>query len=129
MAHPNEELLRKGYEAFATGDLDTVMAVFDDDIVWHSPGRNSLAGDYKGHQQIQEFFGRIFEMSGGTFSNEIHDILVNDEHAVVMVKTHAERSGKSLDSLVCHVWHLKNGKATEFWNLALDPYAADEFWD
>jgi uncharacterized protein len=128
MAHPNEELLRQGYEAFAKGDLGTVMSIFDEDIVWHSPGRSPLAGDFKGHQQVQEFFGRLFEVSGGTFRNEIHDILANDEHAVVMVQVRAERSGKSLEAVTCHVWHLRDGKATEFWNLILDPYASDEFW-
>ena len=55
-------------------------------------------------------------------------MLANDEHAVVLVNTQAERSGKSFEVTACHVWHLKNGKATEFWNLTLDPYAADEFW-
>ena len=128
MAHPNEELLRRGYAAFATGDLATVMSIFDEDIVWHSPGRSPLAGDYEGHQQVTEFFGKIFELSGGTFRNEIHDILVNEEHAVVLLRSRAERPGKSFDATVCHVWHLSDGKATEFWNLTLDPYAADEFW-
>jgi ketosteroid isomerase-like protein len=128
MSHPNEEILRRGYEAFGKGDLATVMSIFDEDIVWHSPGRSPLAGDFKGHQQVQEFFGRIFEVSGGTFSNEVHEILANDEHAAVMLRSRAQRPGKSLDAVTCHVWHLRNGKATEFWNLTLDPYAADEFW-
>ncbi len=128
MAHPNEELLRRGYEAFAKGDLDTVMSIFDEDIVWHSAGRNELSGDFKGHQQVQELFGKIFELSGGTFKNEIHDLMANDEHGVVLVNTRAERSGKSFEGTACHVWHLKNGKAIEFWILTLDPYAADEFW-
>jgi hypothetical protein len=128
MGHPNEALLRRGYEAFATGDVATVMSIFDEDIVWHSPGRGQLSGDFKGHQQVTEFFVKIFELSGGTFKNEIHDILANDEHAVVLVHVTAERAGKPFDALGCHVWHLSNTKATEFWDLTLDPYAADEFW-
>jgi uncharacterized protein len=128
VAHPNEGLLRRGYEAFNKGDLATVMSIFDEDIVWHSPGRSELAGDFHGHQQVTEFFGKIFEMSGGTFANEIHDILADDEHGVVLVRSTAARAGKAFDALGCHVWHLSNGKATEFWNLTLDPYAADEFW-
>ena len=128
MAHPNEELLRRAYEGFAKGDLGTVMSIFDENIIWHEPGRSPLSGDFKGHQEVQELFGRIFEMSGGTFSIEIHDILANDEHAVAMVRARAERSGQSLDVVGCHAWHLSNGKATEFWNLTFDPYAADGFW-
>lgn len=129
MAHPNQELLQHAYEAFAKGDMDHVMSVFDEDIIWHSPGRSPLAGTFRGRAQVQEFFGRLFEMSGGTFSNEVHDILANDEHAVVLVKVHAERQGKSLDTLGCHVWHLKGSKATEFWNLTVDPYEGDAFWE
>lgn len=108
--------------------MATVMSIFDEDIVWHSPGRSPLAGDFKGHQQVQAFFGRIFELTGGTFRNEVHDILANDEHAAVMVRARAERGAMTFDSLTCHIWHMSNGKATEFWNLAVDPYSDDEFW-
>ena len=44
--HPNGELIRSGFEAFAKGDMDTVGALFDDDLVWHSAGTSVLAGDY-----------------------------------------------------------------------------------
>jgi ketosteroid isomerase-like protein len=39
MAHPNEDLLRRGYQAFSTGDMDTVLSLMADDIAWHlGPG-------------------------------------------------------------------------------------------
>jgi ketosteroid isomerase-like protein len=50
MAHPNEELVRRGYQAFATGDVATLNELFADDIVWHAPGRNQLAGTYRGKE-------------------------------------------------------------------------------
>jgi ketosteroid isomerase-like protein len=37
MAHPNEELVRKGYDAFNRGDMDTLRELFDPEIVWHFP--------------------------------------------------------------------------------------------
>ena len=37
MAHPNEDLLRRGYDAFGTGDMETLAALLADDIVWHFP--------------------------------------------------------------------------------------------
>jgi ketosteroid isomerase-like protein len=40
MAHPNEESLRRGYDAFGKGDIDTVMSLLTDDTLWHIPGRN-----------------------------------------------------------------------------------------
>ncbi len=120
--------MRRGYEAFGKGDLDAVMAILDENIAYHVSGRSAVSGDYKGHQEVLGFFAKIFELSGGTFRLELHDVLANDEHAAVMSRATAQREGKSLDSLQCHLWHVKDGKATEFWGLAVDPYAADEFW-
>jgi len=48
------------------------------DIVWHMAGTSQLAGDYRGHQQVVGFFGRIMELSGGTFRLDIHDVLAVD---------------------------------------------------
>jgi SnoaL-like domain len=55
MAHPNEDLLRRGYAAYNSGDMDTVQALFDDDIVWHAGGSNQTTGEYRGFQEIMDF--------------------------------------------------------------------------
>lgn len=128
MAHPNEELLRKGYDAFSKGDMDTVSSLFADDIVWHVPGRSALAGDYKGKEEVFGFFGKLMEMTEGTFQTELHDILANDEHAVVLVKSRAKRGDVTFVGNEAHVFHIKDGKTTEFWGHSADQYAADEFF-
>src|SRR5215207_5655112 len=48
MAHPNEHLVREGYQAFIKADMQKVSGFFADDIVWHVGGRGPLAGDYRG---------------------------------------------------------------------------------
>jgi ketosteroid isomerase-like protein len=48
MAHPNEDLVRRGYDAFAKGDMETLRELFDSGIIWHFPGRSLLAGDHRG---------------------------------------------------------------------------------
>lgn len=128
MTHPNETLLRNGYEAFEKGDLDTLRGLFTDDIVWHSPGKGPLAGDYRGIDQVFGLFAKVVELSGGTYRNDLHDVLANDEHAVALVTARGERAGKTLDSLQSHVFHLTDGKVTEVWLEAGDLYANDEFW-
>ena len=128
MTHPNEELLRKGYDAFGKGDMDTIRELFAPDIVWHAPGRSPMAGDYRGVDEVLQQFGRVFEMTGGTFNLEIHDVIANDDHVVVLVRARGERNGKTLDDTSVQVWHLKDGKATEQWLHSGDQYAADAFW-
>ena len=126
MAHPNEELLRRAYEAFGKGDIDTVLGAFDDNIVWHVPGRNPIAGDYKGKAEVTAFFGKIFELSGGTFKLEVHDVLANDEHAVALVHLRADRAGRTYDANETHVTHIRDGRITEFWAVSTDQQAWDE---
>ncbi len=55
--HPNLEIARAGYEAFASGDLAAVSDLLSDDIVWHSGGNNILTGDYEGKEAVLGFFG------------------------------------------------------------------------
>ncbi len=49
MAHPNAQLLHQAYDAFAAGDIPTVLRILAEDITWHVPGRSPLSGDYEGH--------------------------------------------------------------------------------
>jgi ketosteroid isomerase-like protein len=59
MAHPNADLLRKGYHAFSNGDLDTIRNdVFSPDILLHVAGRNPLSGDYRGVERFSGSSGR-----------------------------------------------------------------------
>jgi uncharacterized protein len=127
-AQENLNIVRSGYEAFGQGDIPGVLAVFDEGIQWHISGRSGLSGTYKGHDEVVGFFTQLGERSGGTFNLEVHDMLASDDHVVVLTRERAQRDGKSIDARVAHVWHLSDGKATEFWGIADDVYAQDEFW-
>jgi ketosteroid isomerase-like protein len=128
MAHANEDLVRRGYEAFATGDMATVASLFADDVVWHSPGRSAISGNFKGQDEVFAFFGKLVEMTGGNFGIEVHDVLANDEHATVLVHAKGQRDGASWEGNIVHVLHLADGKVKEIWVHEGDQYAADEFW-
>jgi ketosteroid isomerase-like protein len=58
MGHPNEDLIRRGYDAFSGGDMDTLRELFHPDIIWHAPGRSQLAGDHQGVDAVLGYFGR-----------------------------------------------------------------------
>ena len=129
MAHPNEQRLRDGFEAFSKGDLDTLRNEFlAPDIVWHSPGRNQLSGDYEGIDQVMGLFGQLVVLTGGTFRQELHDVLANDEHGATLATATAEREGKTFRDNGVLVFNLKDGKVTEAWLHPGDQYAADEFF-
>lgn len=124
--HPNVPLLRKGYEAFSSGDMDTLNELFADDIVWHVPGTGIMAGDYKGKEEVFAMFGKLVQETGGNFKIEVHDILANDEHGVCINTVSGERNGVRFESRGVDVFHpTGDGKVKEYWGLAEDQASMD----
>ncbi len=128
MGHPNKDVAMRGYTAFEAGDMATLGEVMSDDIVWHFPGSSKLAGTYTGKDEVFRLFGAIGQETEGSFSNDIHDMLANDDHVVALVRSTATRQGKSLEGVGVHVMHVTDGKLTEFWNFPEDQTTVDDFW-
>ena len=125
----NLENLRRSYKAFTAGDMAALSQLLSDDAVWHILGRNPLSGDYKGRDAVFGFFGKLMELSGGTFKLDVHDTLANDEHSIGLVTETAERNGKKWESRAVHVVHSDSeGRNTEFWAFHADQAAGDAFW-
>ncbi len=59
----NKELIKKGYEAFSAGDVETVMSLFDDDVEWVQPGESAVSGTFHGKAEVMEYMGRLAEKS------------------------------------------------------------------
>jgi ketosteroid isomerase-like protein len=57
----NIEIVKKGYEAFSTGDIETVMSLYDDNIEWVQPGESAISGTYHGKAELGELLGRLGE--------------------------------------------------------------------
>ena len=126
--HPNEELVRKGFQAFAEGDMVTLDQLFADDAVWHSAGNLPFSGDHVGKAAIFESFGKVRELSD-SFTQDIHSVLADDEHAVAQTKVHVARGDRMLDANQVIVFHVRDGKVTEAWVAAYDQATAEAFWN
>lgn len=122
--HPNVENMRRAYTAFMNGDMDTVSALFDDGITWHIGGNSPLSGDFVGKQDVFAHFQRLGELTKGSRTFDIHTILADDEHAAVLVDATLEHPSPYRGREV-HVWHLRDGLATEFWDFFQDQAVFD----
>jgi uncharacterized protein len=126
--HPNIELTRRGYAAFAKGDLAALAELIADDVTWHALGVGPLSGTYHGRDAVFNFFARLAEETAGTFRLDVHDVLANDEHAVALCTLSASRGTKSVETPVANISHIRDGKVTEFWGATTDPQASVDFW-
>lgn len=126
--HPNAVVVRRGYEAFATYDLEAIRDLFSEDVVFHIGGRSPLAGSYSGKDSVLGFLADLTSRSGGTYKADVHDVLASDEHVVVLTKETAQREGRSLNDNLVAVYHMREGRVSEGWFHPGDTYADDEFW-
>ncbi len=128
-ADENVAIMQRGYDAFNKGDMDTLIEVFDESIVWHLPGRSAMANDYQGRDATLAYFGRIGQESGGTFQAELQELVGDDDDRVIGIqRSTADRNGKHLDVGNCIVFQLKDGRVIDGREHFHDLYAWDEFW-
>ena len=128
-ADENVAIMRRAYEAFNTGDLDTVAETFDESVVWHLPGRSSMADDYEGRDATLQYFGNLAQETGGTFRAELQHLAADGDARVVGIqRSTADRGGKHLDVADCIVFELKDGRVTDGREHFENLYAWDEFW-
>jgi ketosteroid isomerase-like protein len=128
-ADENVAIMRRGYAAFNSGDMNTLVELFDEGAVWHLPGRSRFARDYQSREATLAYFGQLAQETGGTFQAELQHLLADDEDRVIGIqRSTAERDGKRLDVGDCIVFQLKDGRITDGREHFHDLYAWDEFW-
>ncbi len=125
----NVAIMQRAYDAFNTGDINTLTELFDESVVWHLPGRSSMADDYQGRDATLAYFGQLGQKTGGTFQAELEQLFAGADGRVIgLQRSTAERDGKRLDVGNCIVFELKDGRITDGREHFHDLYAWDEFW-
>ena len=128
-ADENAAIMRRAYEAFNTGDINTLIELFDESAVWHLPGRSSMANDYQGREATLAYFGQLAQETGGTFRAELERLLADDDGRVVGIqRSTGDRNGKHLDVGNAILFELKDGRVIDGREHFHDLYAWDEFW-
>ena len=123
--HPNEELVRRFYDARARGDREEIGRILAADVRWHEPAGayGNLSNDLVG---LDAVFAELFDVMERDYSSgmTVHDVLANDEHAVALVSWWAERGGDRIDGREVGVYHVRDGAVDEVWFLADGDYRA-----
>ena len=99
----NIEAVKKGYEAFSSGDIETVMNLFDDDIEWVQPGDSAISGTYHGKAEVVEYLGRLAEKS---VTVKLNRLLADGDMVVALTEVAVgDEKGQDAD-----VFTLRDGK-------------------
>ncbi|MFC8146084.1 nuclear transport factor 2 family protein [Streptomyces paradoxus] len=127
--HPHVALVRKGFEAFSRGDMDTLREMMAADATHHVPGDHPLSGDFKGVDSIIEMYERLGAETNGTMRADLIGICVDGRgHVVGMNHFTAERNGKTLDDTGCIIFRIVGDKVTDLDECVEDIDKNNEFW-
>jgi uncharacterized protein len=124
--HPNVTAYRRTADAFRTRDFDTLRSLIAEDVVWHVPGRNPLAGEIRGLDDLLGWLGRISQLG---FTLREHDVMGNDEHVCALSYMGARRPGVDIETRVTSVFHYRAGRQVERWLYPEDMAAWDAIFD
>jgi ketosteroid isomerase-like protein len=120
MDHDNVALARRLYDAFAGGDVPTVLAAFDDKIEWREAEGNPMANEdgsaFVGADAIVQhvFMPLATDWEGFTVTPEK---ITATETGVVSEGRYTgvyKSTGIAVDSQFAHVWQINDGKLTGF---------------
>jgi ketosteroid isomerase-like protein len=116
MSGQSEDIIRSLYEAFARGDVPSVLGGFAPDIEWHEAEGMPYGGVYRGPEAVaQNVFGPIATDVEGFAVVPEQLIAAGDTVAAVVRYTGTGKAtGKALDLPVVHVWDISDGKVARF---------------
>src|SRR5438874_2189973 len=90
----NSDALRRGYEAFTSGDVATVSEIFADDIRWEGPNAQGvpMSGVHEGKEAVLNALGAI----GEQFERfQVSPDEMIEEGDTIVVLSHVEATTKS----------------------------------
>tara|TARA_B100000900_G_scaffold256813_1_gene218853 strand:- start:222 stop:593 length:372 start_codon:yes stop_codon:yes gene_type:complete len=105
-----KEVVQKGYDCFASGDMETFVKLFHEDCTVTINGMHKLSGTCNG---INEFMGLIALIPShyDNFSLTVECMISEGDH----VATQLNASANGLEAKFGHFHKIEGGKIKEFW--------------
>lgn len=126
--HPNAATLKRGYDAWATGDSAPLLDACAEEIVWQIAGQNKLAGEHKGRAAMEDVLRQLVAAADGSFCTTYEGVFANDAFGLVVTGSSGVKDGKPLSWRVFDVFKFNQGKIVSFWTFASPQENSDAVW-
>jgi uncharacterized protein len=113
---------------YSGGDAEPVREMLADDVVWHVPGRNPIAGDHRGIEAVMSYFERRRDLARATFRIHVHDVLASGDLVVQLAGGTAELGGAVVEWETVGVFRVRDGLLAEGRLVPFDQYLFDRVW-
>jgi ketosteroid isomerase-like protein len=123
-----QALVRKGFNAFNTGDLTTLAAMFSKDVTQHVPGQGRFAGSHKGIDSVLDYYRQLAELTDGTVRAHLVDVHADGHaHANATYLLTATRNGVTRASRASILFTFLGDKITDLLEMRADIVGDDAF--
>ena len=115
----NVKLLKNLYDAFARGDIPTVLGAMSPDIHWHQAESNPYMPTGEAWVGPDAVLNNLFMRLGAEWDGfSVHPKSFHDAgNSVIVEGRYSGRykpTAKDMDTQVCHVFDIRDGKVTRF---------------
>jgi hypothetical protein len=113
---------------FEGENLVPIERFLREDVHWNSP----WGGGPQNRDEVIAQFKAFDAATGGTIRLDLNEGFADDAHAVSLVRLRAgrpDKPGALMDANEANVFHLdEHGRTYEFWGVAEDQGAINDFW-
>jgi uncharacterized protein len=97
--------MRKRYDAFNQGDIETATELWADDFVWQGSNSTDLpgGGEHRGKEEALRVLGEAVG-AWDEFNLSADEFLENGDTVVVLGHTDVKKGGNSAEVPVVHIW-------------------------
>jgi len=89
-------LVKRGYAAFNSADVDTLRSLLSHDVSQHVPGNSQIAGTYKGIDAVLGYYAKLGELTDGTFRADPVNVFGDGQgHVTAVHQISATRAGET----------------------------------
>jgi ketosteroid isomerase-like protein len=113
------EMMQSYLDMITAGDFVGAEKFYADDFRAHVKGHNLASGDYVGRAEYTRALGELMDVVD-SMTVEQHDLLVSDDHAVVLSTWHVTRGGETADLNHVVVYHTVGEEISEMWIIPED---------
>ncbi len=112
----NVDIIKRLYQAFAEGDMDSISALIDPSVEWIESDGIPYGGVFQGYEAV---LNGVFAKIGAEWDNFTANVdqFIDAGDIVVTLGTDSgiyKATGKKMRASTASIWTLKNGRVVKF---------------
>jgi ketosteroid isomerase-like protein len=111
------------------GGESALRELLTEDVRWHVPGRNAIAGTHEGIDAVLTYFARRRKLAARSFRMHPGELLIGDgDHVAALTDGTATIAGEEHHWSTVGLYRFESSRIAEVWLLPLDADHFDRIW-